>query len=177
MRWEAAEALFKGSDELVLVLSADMPFLSADTLTRLVNIQSTNKGPVTFATTFNEDSRGFGRILRSNDNKVEAIVEEAQATPEQLAIREINVGVYCFQAEWLFKAIKRIQKSPKGEYYLTDTIGLARTDGFEIPTITLADPSEAMGINNRVHLAEAEAILRRADQPQMDARRGYLGGS
>jgi bifunctional UDP-N-acetylglucosamine pyrophosphorylase/glucosamine-1-phosphate N-acetyltransferase len=156
----SSEALFKGSDELVLVLSADMPFLSTNTLTRLVNIQSSNKGPITFATTFNDDSRGFGRILRSNDNKVEAIVEEAQATPEQLAIREINVGVYCFQAEWLFKAIKRIRNSPKGEYYLTDTIGLARSDGFEIPTITLVDPSEAMGINNRVHLAEAEAILR-----------------
>ncbi len=156
----SSAALFKGGDELVLVLSADMPFLSVDTLTRLVNIQSTNRGPVTFATTFNENSRGFGRILRSNDNKIEAVVEEAQATPEQLSIREINVGVYCFQVDWLFKAINRIHKSPKGEYYLTDTISLARTDGFEIPAITLADPTEAMGINNRVHLAEAEAILR-----------------
>jgi bifunctional UDP-N-acetylglucosamine pyrophosphorylase/glucosamine-1-phosphate N-acetyltransferase len=155
-----AEHLFTNYDGLVLILSADMPFLSGDTLTGLVKIQSANDGPVSIATTFNDDSHGFGRILRDNDNKVEAIMEEAQATPEQLDIREINVGVYCFQSDWLFEAIKRIQKSPKGEYYLTDAISLARKDGFSIPSVIVRDPAEAMGINNRVHLAEAEAILR-----------------
>jgi bifunctional UDP-N-acetylglucosamine pyrophosphorylase/glucosamine-1-phosphate N-acetyltransferase len=154
------ERHFKDDKELVLILSADMPFLSPDTLKELVRIQSGNKGPVTFATTINEDSRGFGRILRDKDHQVEAIVEEAQATPEQLEIREINVGVYCFRVEWLFKAIKRIKKSPKGEYYLTDVIALAREDGFLVPSITIANPNEAMGINTRVHLAEAEAIQR-----------------
>jgi bifunctional UDP-N-acetylglucosamine pyrophosphorylase / glucosamine-1-phosphate N-acetyltransferase len=155
-----AEPFFMRRDELAVVLSADMPFLGADTLARLIKIQSSNSGPVTFATTINKDSHGFGRILRGSDNHVEAIVEEAQATSEQLAIQEINVGVYCFKADWLFKAIKRVQKSPKGEFYLTDTIGLARADGHNTPTITLEDPCEAMGINNRVHLAEAESILR-----------------
>ena len=156
-----AEARFQDGNDLVLVLSADMPFLSPETLTELVKIQSGNNGPLTFATTMNENSRGFGRILRSRDNTVEAIVEESQATSEQLAIREINVGVYCFRADWLFKAIKRINKSPKGEYFLTDVVGLARKDGFAIPTIKITNPEDALGINTRVHLAEAETILRR----------------
>jgi bifunctional UDP-N-acetylglucosamine pyrophosphorylase / glucosamine-1-phosphate N-acetyltransferase len=154
------EPLFKDGSDLVLILSADMPFLSPETLAELVRIQSCNDGPLTFATTINENSRGFGRILRDQDNKVEAIVEEAQATPAQLAIREINVGVYCVRSEWLFKAIKRINKSPKGEYYLTDAVELAHKDGFTIPTVTVIDSGEAMGINTRVHLAEAETILR-----------------
>ena len=154
------EPLFKDGKDLVLILSADMPFLSTGTLAELVKIQSANYGPLSFATTINDNSRGFGRVLRDRDNKIEAIVEEAQATPEQLAIQEINVGVYCIRADWLFKAIKRINKSPKGEYYLTDVVELARKDGFIIPTITIADSGEAMGINTRVHLAEAEAILR-----------------
>jgi len=156
-----AEPVFKNGVELVLILSADMPLLSSDTLRELVRIQSTNEGPLTFATTINVNSRGFGRILRDGDNRVKAIVEEAQATPEELAIREINVGVYCIRADWLFKAIKRVDKSPNGEYYLTDVVELARKDGFTIPTITISDPDEAMGINTRVHLSEAEAILRK----------------
>ncbi|MBN2258552.1 MAG: bifunctional UDP-N-acetylglucosamine diphosphorylase/glucosamine-1-phosphate N-acetyltransferase GlmU [Anaerolineaceae bacterium] len=155
-----AEPYFQDDDDLVLVHFADMPFISPDTLSELVRIQSTNNGPVTLATVFNEDSRGFGRILRDDDNAVKAIVEETQATPEQLTIREINASVYCFRKDWLFKAIKRIQKSPKGEYYLTDTVALAREDGYSVPSFTITDPSEAMGINNRIHLAEAEAILR-----------------
>jgi bifunctional UDP-N-acetylglucosamine pyrophosphorylase/glucosamine-1-phosphate N-acetyltransferase len=166
-----AETCFQGGDELVLIISADMPFLGSDTLAELSKIQSTNKGPVTFATIFSEDSHGFGRILRGRDKAVKAIVEEAQATPEQLAIREINVGVYCFRTDWLFKAIKSVKKSPKGEFYLTDVIGLAREEGYKIPTITLDDSAEAMGINTRVHLAEAEAILR-----QRINRRWMLAG-
>lgn len=154
------EPLIHDDKGLVLILSADMPFLSPETLAELVKIQSDNDGPLTFATTVNENSRGFGRILRDRENKVEAIVEEAQATPTQLGIREINVGVYCIRADWLFKAIKRINKSPKGEYYLTDIVELARKDGFTIPTVTVIDSREAMGINTRVHLAEAETFLR-----------------
>ena len=61
---------------------------------------------------------------------MQAIVEEAQATPEQLAIRELNVGVYCFSAEWLWEALHRIPLSPKGEYYLTDLVAIANSDGF-----------------------------------------------
>jgi bifunctional UDP-N-acetylglucosamine pyrophosphorylase/glucosamine-1-phosphate N-acetyltransferase len=95
------------------------------------------------------------------DGSVAAIVEEAQATPEQLAIKELNVGAYCFSADWLWDALPRIQLSPKGEYYLTDTVELAVRDGLQVQAVVLDDPSEAVGINTRVHLAEAETLMRK----------------
>jgi bifunctional UDP-N-acetylglucosamine pyrophosphorylase/glucosamine-1-phosphate N-acetyltransferase len=91
---------------------------------------------------------------------VQAIVEEAEATAEQLAIQELNSGVYCFQAAWLWEALRRIPLSPKGEYYLTDLVGIAVSDGLSVQAISASDPNELIGINTRLHLAEAESILR-----------------
>ena len=108
-----------------------------------------------------DDPRGFGRIVREADGHVKAIVEEAQATPEQQAIRELNVGVYCFSPKWLWDALRRIPLSPKGEYYLTDLVAIAVGDGLSVEAELLDDPEEGIGINTRNHLAEAMAILRR----------------
>jgi bifunctional UDP-N-acetylglucosamine pyrophosphorylase/glucosamine-1-phosphate N-acetyltransferase len=155
------ESILRDKGGLIIVQSADMPLISIGTLKELVRIQSDKSGPVTFATTVDTNSRGFGRILRGKNGDIDGIVEEAQASSEQLAIQEINVGVYCFRADWLYKAIKRINKSSKGEFYLTDTIELARKDGYQVSAIHIDDPAETLGINSRVHLAEAEAILRR----------------
>ncbi len=146
--------------DMILVLSADMPLISKDTLLKLIEVQTKNIGPVTLATTVETNSRGFGRIIRDYKGDIEAIVEEAQASPDQLCIQEINVGIYCIKADWLWKALRRINKSPKGEYYLTDIIGLAKNDGYQLPSVEISDPTEAIGINSRVHLAEAEGILR-----------------
>jgi bifunctional UDP-N-acetylglucosamine pyrophosphorylase/glucosamine-1-phosphate N-acetyltransferase len=107
------------------------------------------------------DSHGFGRIVRSTDGKVSHIVEEAQASQKELTIQELNVGAYCIRAEWLWRSLQKIKVSPKGEYYLTDIVQVSVEDGFTVRTIELEDPLEATGINNRVHLAEAETILRR----------------
>jgi len=156
----AAESLLAGKTDLVLVISADMPLMSGDTLRRMASIQQANPGPVTMLTILSDDSHGFGRVIRALDGSVREIVEEAQATPEQLAIRELNVGAYCFKASWLWDALKRIPLSPKGEYYLTDTVGLAVADGLAVQALALEDAGEALGINTRVHLAEAETILR-----------------
>ena len=83
------------------------------------------------------------------------------ATPEQLAIHELNVGAYCFKAEWLWDALHRIQKNPqKGEYYLTDVVELAVRDNLPVQAVLHDDLIETIGINTRVHLAEAEAALR-----------------
>jgi bifunctional UDP-N-acetylglucosamine pyrophosphorylase / glucosamine-1-phosphate N-acetyltransferase len=108
-----------------------------------------------------DNPRGFGRIVRDADGSVRAIVEEAQATPEQLALRELNVGVYCFKASWLWDALHRIQISPKGEYYLTDLVGIAVSAGLTVQAIPATDPTEMIGINTRVHLAEAALALQR----------------
>jgi bifunctional UDP-N-acetylglucosamine pyrophosphorylase/glucosamine-1-phosphate N-acetyltransferase len=148
-----------GKTDLVLVVAGDMPLLSAETLTRLVERQQVFSGTFTMTTALAQDSRGFGRVVRAENGDVRAIVEEAVATPEQLAIREFNVGAYCFRADWLWSALEHIQVSPKGEYYLTDLVEVAVKQGAGVQAIQIDDPAEAIGVNTRVHLAEAGAQL------------------
>jgi len=155
-----AEKLLRGEADLVLVSYADMPLLTAETLQHLVEAQKTNPGPITMLSVISENPRGFGRVIRNQDGSVQAIVEEVQATPEQLAVRELNAGAYCFSADWLWDALRRIPLSPKGEYYLTDLVGIAAEDGFPVKAIVAADRTEVIGINTRVHLAEAGTLMR-----------------
>ncbi len=157
----AAENTLKGKSDLVLVTHADMPLLTAETFQQLVATQQQNSGPMTLLTVHSANPRGFGRVVRNADGNVKAIVEEAQATPEQLKINELNVGAYCFSSEWLWKALKEIKLSPKGEYYLTDIVEIASRSGKPVKAIVLEDEEEALGINNRKHLAEAERVIRR----------------
>jgi bifunctional UDP-N-acetylglucosamine pyrophosphorylase / glucosamine-1-phosphate N-acetyltransferase len=155
------ESVLRGKSELLLVIYADMPLLSGETLKKLVETAGSHDGPITLLTVRTDETRGFGRILRDADRQVSSIVEEAQATSEQLKINELNPGVYCFRTSWLWPALKRINISPKGEYYLTDLVGLAVTDGFKVASTEVGDPTEVIGINTRVHLAQAEALLRK----------------
>lgn len=157
---QQAETRLRGNTDLVLVTTADMPLLTAETFSALIKAQADHPGPVTLLTVVAEDPRGFGRVLRSKTGAVQEIVEESLASPEQLQIHELNTSVYCFAAEWLWDALRRIPLSPKGEYYLTDLVGIATADGLPVQAIPLADGREAIGINTRAHLAEAEAILR-----------------
>jgi bifunctional UDP-N-acetylglucosamine pyrophosphorylase/glucosamine-1-phosphate N-acetyltransferase len=156
-----AEALLSGWSDLVLVLYADMPLLTSDTLKRLLELAQSHTAPISMLTVTAAETRGFGRILRDSQGQVSAVVEEAQATPTQLDIHELNPGVYCFRAEWLWPALKRITLSPKGEYYLTDLVSMAVAEGHAIHTSNIEDVDEVIGINTRVHLAQAEALLQR----------------
>ncbi|HHS97870.1 MAG TPA: UDP-N-acetylglucosamine diphosphorylase/glucosamine-1-phosphate N-acetyltransferase [Chloroflexi bacterium] len=157
-----ARDTLRGRADLVLVTYADMPLLRPETLRRLVDRQQENAGPLTLLTLIADDPRGFGRVVRDESGAIVAIVEEATATPEQLAIRELNAGVYCFDAEWLWSHVDRIPLSlPKREHYLTDLVGMAAAEGLPVRGVPVEDPTEALGINTRVHLAEAEAALRR----------------
>jgi bifunctional UDP-N-acetylglucosamine pyrophosphorylase/glucosamine-1-phosphate N-acetyltransferase len=158
---QQTEPLLRGKTDTILVTYGDMPLIRASTLTRLLTSQAGHSGPITMLTVVSEDPRGFGRILRRADGSIQAIVEEVQATTEQLAIRELNPGVYCFDANWLWDALNRIVLSPKGEYYLTDLVGIAVNEGYPVQSIQVADPTEMIGINTRVHLVEATAIMRR----------------
>jgi bifunctional UDP-N-acetylglucosamine pyrophosphorylase/glucosamine-1-phosphate N-acetyltransferase len=155
-----AEPLLKGKSDLVLVIYADMPLLTAQTLGLLVEKARSHTGPLSMLTVTTSETRGFGRIRRDGNGQVLGIVEEAQATAEQMEIHELNPGMYCFWADWLWEALKRIQLSPKGEYYLTDLVGMAVEHGADIQTLDVQDPSEVIGINTRVHLAQAEALMR-----------------
>src|SRR5215207_9463957 len=156
-----AEPLLKGKTDYVIVAYADMPLLRGEIFNRLLETQRINSGPLSLVTAIADDPRGFGRIVRKPDGTVEAIVEEYVATHDQRQIKELNVGAYCFQAEWLWDALHRIEKNPKkGEYYLTDIVEVAVRDHLPVQAVVHDDFMETIGINTRVHLREAEAALR-----------------
>ena len=156
-----AEPLLKGKTDLVIVTYADMPLLRGETFQRLVETQRNNPGPLTLLTVIADDPRGFGRIVRKLDGTVQAIVEEYVATLEQQQIKELNVGAYCFRADWLWDALHRIEKNPKkGEYYLTDIVEIAVREDLPVQAVIHDDFIETIGINTRVHLSEAEAAMR-----------------
>lgn len=156
-----AAPILRHAADLVLVTYGDMPLITVETLQNLARAQAAHSGPITMATLIGKEARGFGRILRDETGRIVAIVEEAQATPEQIAIQEYNPGVYCFDAHWLWQALPRIPLSPKGEYYLTDLVGIAVGDGLSVQGVRVEDVDEMIGINTRLHLAEATAVMRR----------------
>ena len=161
---QQVESLLRGNADFILVITADMPLLTSDTLHSLIQTHTTadpKKIPITMLTVITEDSHGFGRVLRNENGDVVSIVEEAVATPEQLAIQECNASAYCFSADWLWDALERIPLSPKGEYYLTDIISIAVEDHLSVRAMVIDDPKETIGVNTRVHLAEATDLLRK----------------
>jgi len=155
-----AESVLRGQTDYVLVTYGDMPLLRVETLQKLVAAQQANLGPMSMLTVIHDNPHGFGRVVRNQDATVVAVVEENQATPEQLLIKELNVGAYCFDADWLWDSLHQIKLSSKGEYYLTDTVELAVTSGLPVQAIVMDDFGETIGVNTRVHLAEAEAAMR-----------------
>ncbi|MBC8505943.1 MAG: bifunctional UDP-N-acetylglucosamine diphosphorylase/glucosamine-1-phosphate N-acetyltransferase GlmU [Anaerolineales bacterium] len=158
---QQAESVLRDKTDLVLVSYGDMPLVRPETLSRLVESQQTHNGPVSVLTAMAENPRGFGRIVRDSDGGVLAIVEEVHATPEQLEIRELNTGVFCFSSDWLWDALGRIELNIKGEYFLTDLVEIAVSDEMSVQAIKVDDNSEMIGINTQVHLAEASAMMQK----------------
>jgi len=157
-----AESLLKNKTDLIVVCYSDMPLLRGETLQALVETQKNNKGPLSMLTVHADNPRGFGRVIRNTDATVSAIVEEYVATAEQLQVKELNVGGYCFDASWLWDALHRIPKNPqKGEYYLTDVVELASRDGLSVLATVMDDLEETIGVNTRVHLSECDVAMRR----------------
>ena len=155
-----ARPLLEGQSEMVAVWYADMPLLSVDTLRRLTELQTDGRGPITMLTVEADDPMGFGRILRDEAGQVVGIVEEAVATDAQKKIRELNCGVYCFNGHWLWPRLTQLPLSPKGEYYLTDIVAMAVAEGQVVEALKISDVTEVLGINDRTHLAQAEAAMR-----------------
>ena len=157
---QQAAPLLKGRSDYVVVTYSDMPLIRVESLHALAETQARHLGPLTMLTVMASHPSDFGRVVRDETGKVLAIVEVAQATPEQKRITELNPGAYCFKADWLWATLPRLPLSPKGEYYLTDLIGLAVAEGGDVATVVSEDEAEAIGINTRAQLAEAEAALR-----------------
>ena len=153
----------RGRSEAVLVLYGDMPLLTPPTLVRLLDTFATTQPAIALLTVeqAGADSMGFGRVIRDEQGRVTAIVEEAVATPVELAIRELNCGIYCFRADWLWDNLIHLQVSGKGEYYLTDLVAMAAQQGERVEAVAVEDRDDVLGINDRLQLARATAIMRR----------------
>ncbi|MDN5292919.1 MAG: bifunctional UDP-N-acetylglucosamine pyrophosphorylase / glucosamine-phosphate N-acetyltransferase [Eubacteriales bacterium] len=149
-----------GSSGPVLILCGDTPLLRGETLRELLTVHQREGNDLTLLTAWLDDPTGYGRIVR-REGQVEAIIEEKDADAETKKIKEINAGVYCFDREKLFAALKEISPAnAQGEYYLTDTLQIFARRGWKRGAVQVADPVEITGVNDRVQLARVGAILR-----------------
>lgn len=138
----------------VLIAYGDTPLLEADSLRRFVAAHQRTSDAMSILSGVVADPFGYGRVIRDADGVVTAIVEEKDATPEQAAVAEINSGILAFDADFLDAALPRIgNTNAKGEYYLTDTVGLARSDGRTVGAFQLDDVRQTEGANDRAQLA------------------------
>lgn len=127
---------------------------------RIGRLEEPGSPALTLLTMDVPDPTGYGRVVRDAAGRVLRLVEERDATLEQRAIREVNVGAYVVDARWLRDTLPKLQRSPGGEYYLTDLVGLAAADGRPVVAVRLDDPIEGLGVNDRRNLAQAERVMR-----------------
>lgn len=158
---DALEATVEHIEGTVLVTSADVPLLEGETLVELTRAHEEANNAVTVVTTIVEDATGYGRIIRTGGN-VTAIVEHRDATDEQLAVNEINAGIYAFDAQFLAKTLPNLgTDNDQGEVYLTDTISAAVAEGRRCGAFVLADQWQAQGCNDRAQLADLREEMNR----------------
>jgi bifunctional UDP-N-acetylglucosamine pyrophosphorylase/glucosamine-1-phosphate N-acetyltransferase len=145
----------------LIVFVGDCPLIRASTLEQLAETQRESHAAAAVITTEVDDPTGYGRIIRGADNTVLEIVEHKAATPAQRAIREINSGILCFDADSLWRHIHELRPdNPAREYYLTDMVAILIRAGSRVAALKITDSNELLGINNRLELAEADRILR-----------------
>lgn len=146
----------------VLVVCGDTPLLRPRTLIELYRRHSEAQNAATVLTAILEDPTGYGRVIRAAGGGVQKIVEQKDATPDELAVKEVNTGVYCFRGAGLFEALAALRPdNAQGEYYLTDIIEYYTGRGEPVGAVAVDDPAETAGVNDRCQLAAAEKILRR----------------
>lgn len=156
----ALEELGGQQSGTVVVVCGDTPLLTGETLAELARTHEADGNAVTVLTAEVPDSTGYGRIIRGADGAVTAIVEHKDATDSQRAIREINSGVFAFDGALLADALGKVRTdNSQGEEYLTDVLGILREAGHRVGAAVGGDHRQILGINNRVQLAEARALL------------------
>ncbi|MFN7932204.1 MAG: bifunctional UDP-N-acetylglucosamine diphosphorylase/glucosamine-1-phosphate N-acetyltransferase GlmU [Bryobacteraceae bacterium] len=145
----------------VVILYGDVPLLTLATLEKLIRLQAEAAVSATALTTHLDNPTGYGRIIRNAAGDIAAVVEEKAANAEQRAVREINAGIYCFDAALLWKHLHDIRtNNPAGEYYLTDMVEILSGNGHRVLPLHVEDPSELLGINTKLELADVDRILR-----------------
>jgi len=153
-----ARAATNGADHLALMYG-DVPLIRAETLRGLMELHTDSRAAVTVLTALVPDPHGLGRIVRNDAGGITRIVEEADADEKTKAVREINTGLYCFDAAWMWPVLEALKPSRSGEIYLTDLIEEACRQRRIVASMAAADVQEVQGVNTRVQLAEAEAAL------------------
>lgn len=153
---------FIGEDGLTMVLCGDTPLITGATLKKLVETHINEKNAITVLSAVVDDPTGYGRIIKDNWGKFVKIVEQKDATLEEQRVDEINSGMYIFDSAVLNQALAKLtNNNAQGEYYLTDTIEIVKSEGLgEVATMVVADADEIKGVNSPEQLAEAEGILR-----------------
>ena len=145
----------------VVVLPGDTPLLRPSTLVDLVTRHEAANVAATVLTADLDDPTGYGRVIRGKDGTVARVVEHRDADADELAVTEINTGIYCFRKDLLGPALRMLSPdNSQGEYYLTDVIGVLRSTGHRVAAVVAGDPAETQGVNDRWQLALAERELR-----------------
>lgn len=161
----AARRYLEGRDSTLLILSGDVPLIRPETLGGLIQQHHGHRGKgaaCTMLTVKLKDPTGYGRVVRGEDGTFDRIVEQKDASEEELEVREINAGIYCFETKKLFAALTGVQNNnAQGEYYLTDVPALLKAAGEDVSIFQHSDAQEIEGVNNRVQLADIERLLRR----------------
>jgi bifunctional UDP-N-acetylglucosamine pyrophosphorylase/glucosamine-1-phosphate N-acetyltransferase len=148
-------------DADVVVLPGDTPLLRPATLAALVERHRSTDAAATLLTAELDDPTGYGRVVRGRDDVVARVVEQADATDEDLEVHEVNTSIYCFRKSVLAPSLRRVNPSnAQGEYYLTDVIGVLYEAGHRVGSMVVGDTMEVAGVNDRAQLAVAEAELR-----------------
>ncbi|MBQ7478566.1 MAG: bifunctional UDP-N-acetylglucosamine diphosphorylase/glucosamine-1-phosphate N-acetyltransferase GlmU [Selenomonadaceae bacterium] len=165
-----AKPLLEGETGTVMVLCGDTPLLTGELLKKLYDSHLEAGAKATVLTAIMPDPTGYGRIVHMADGTVEKIVEHKDATEEERKIREVNSGIYCFEAKELFSALGEVKNdNAQGEYYLPDVLEILRKQGKKIWAVATEDYESTFGINSRSQLAQAEKILRHRKNEELMA--------
>jgi bifunctional UDP-N-acetylglucosamine pyrophosphorylase / glucosamine-1-phosphate N-acetyltransferase len=166
---QQAESLLAGRTGTVILLSGDVPLLRSETLLRLVETHQAAGAAATVVTANVDRPYGYGRIVRTK-GQIARIVEERDASPAERQIREINSGIYAFDLEPLFDALRGIaSQNAQGEFYLTDLVAIYRRRKLPVATLLIDNPQEIRGINSRTELAEVSANVRQNKNEELMA--------
>jgi len=156
-----AKALLDGEEGTTLVICGDTPLVTPETLAQLMELHNRAQASATILTAELNDPTGYGRVIRAEDGSVLKIVEQKDCTTEEQLVKEINTGTYCFDNVKLFAALEQIRNdNAQQEYYLTDVIGIMKAQGDTVQAYCTPDNSEAIGVNDRLVLSEAERFMR-----------------
>lgn len=158
----AAMPAFQGFDGSLVVLSGDSPLIRPETVRALVEARESADAGVAVLTAHLPDPGGYGRVVRDEHGHMVAIIEQKDLAEEQLSLDEVNTGTYCFDAGALAAHVHRLTaENAQQEYYLTDMIARLRDEGLAVVDVPAADPTEVLGVNTRVQLAEAGKHMQR----------------